>query len=125
MYLFAFFKQKTAYVVRISYWSSDVCSADLSSPSELLANRLDVPRRSWSSCCWPCCRCSCTRSGTSAVRRQRDEPEDEGRAHDQPLRGRRHDRPGPAVDDPDHRLVGLVVPVPRRADRQRLVDRPG
>src|SRR3546814_5702200 len=26
-----FFKQKTAYEVRISYWSSDVCSSDLDS----------------------------------------------------------------------------------------------
>src|SRR3546814_4134900 len=29
MYLFFFFKQKTAYEMRISYWSSDVCSSDL------------------------------------------------------------------------------------------------
>src|SRR3546814_14427644 len=29
---FFFFKQKTAYVMRISDWSSDVCSSDLSSP---------------------------------------------------------------------------------------------
>src|SRR3546814_8887140 len=28
-FLFFFFKQKTAYEVRISYWSSDVCSSDL------------------------------------------------------------------------------------------------
>src|SRR3546814_7118085 len=28
--LFFFFKQKTAYEVRISDWSSDVCSSDLS-----------------------------------------------------------------------------------------------
>src|SRR3546814_9946823 len=27
---FFFFKQKTAYEMRISYWSSDVCSSDLS-----------------------------------------------------------------------------------------------
>src|SRR3546814_2543842 len=27
-----FFKQKTAYEMRISDWSSDVCSSDLSSP---------------------------------------------------------------------------------------------
>src|SRR3546814_2397139 len=27
--MFFFFKQKTAYDVRISYWSSDVCSSDL------------------------------------------------------------------------------------------------
>src|SRR3546814_2310818 len=30
MYFFFFFKQKTAYEVRISDWSSDVCSSDLS-----------------------------------------------------------------------------------------------
>src|SRR3546814_4088713 len=29
--LFFFFKQKTAYEMRISDWSSDVCSSDLSS----------------------------------------------------------------------------------------------
>src|SRR3546814_6904760 len=29
MYLFFFFKQKTAYDMRISDWSSDVCSSDL------------------------------------------------------------------------------------------------
>src|SRR3546814_10116376 len=27
--MFCFFKQKTAYEMRISYWSSDVCSSDL------------------------------------------------------------------------------------------------
>src|SRR3546814_14526944 len=31
-YSFFFFKQKTAYEVRISDWSSDVCSSDLPSP---------------------------------------------------------------------------------------------
>src|SRR3546814_3601024 len=30
-YLFFFFKQKTAYEMRISDWSSDVCSSDLAS----------------------------------------------------------------------------------------------
>src|SRR3546814_16465712 len=30
MVLFCFFKQKTAYEMRISDWSSDVCSSDLS-----------------------------------------------------------------------------------------------
>src|SRR3546814_1559009 len=29
VYLFFFFKQKTAYEMRISDWSSDVCSSDL------------------------------------------------------------------------------------------------
>src|SRR3546814_2180308 len=31
--LFFFFKQKTAYAMRISDWSSDVCSSDLRFPS--------------------------------------------------------------------------------------------
>src|SRR3546814_9731991 len=30
-YIFFFFKQKTAYEMRISDWSSDVCSSDLAS----------------------------------------------------------------------------------------------
>src|SRR3546814_9132370 len=32
--MFFFFKQKTAYEMRISDWSSDVCSSDLASPSD-------------------------------------------------------------------------------------------
>src|SRR3546814_2668190 len=43
MYLlfFFFFKQKTAYEMRISDWSSDVCSSDLCcSSSQLLSLRL-------------------------------------------------------------------------------------
>src|SRR3546814_13140710 len=32
-FVFVFFKQKTAYEMRISDWSSDVCSSDLFSPS--------------------------------------------------------------------------------------------
>src|SRR3546814_13286239 len=32
MVLFFFFKQKTAYEMRISDWSSDVCSSDLRAP---------------------------------------------------------------------------------------------
>src|SRR3546814_18904104 len=44
---FFFFKQKTAYEMRISDWSSDVCSSDLSleddgeSPAAPYAHRLD------------------------------------------------------------------------------------
>src|SRR3546814_6398391 len=40
-----FFKQKTAYEVRISDWSSDVCSSDLSQPRRALPLvRLDARR---------------------------------------------------------------------------------
>src|SRR3546814_3040741 len=35
---FFFFKQKTAYEVRISYWSSDVCSSDLLGAAHVLAD---------------------------------------------------------------------------------------
>src|SRR3546814_8205405 len=38
--MFFFFMQKTAYEMRISDWSSDVCSSDLSTP---LAAKLLVP----------------------------------------------------------------------------------
>src|SRR3546814_12024354 len=37
-FIFLFFKQKTAYEMRISDWSSDVCSSDLS--GEPLADRI-------------------------------------------------------------------------------------
>src|SRR3546814_4121600 len=36
MLLFVFFKQKTAYEMRISDWSSDVCSSDLATPAKPL-----------------------------------------------------------------------------------------
>src|SRR3546814_3840522 len=40
MELFFFFKQKTAYEMRISDWSSDVCSSDLSPRKDLLGQLL-------------------------------------------------------------------------------------
>src|SRR3546814_13774866 len=44
-FLFFFFKQKTAYEMRISDWSSDVCSSDLACcafwPGEPLFRRVD------------------------------------------------------------------------------------
>src|SRR3546814_4133282 len=39
LFLFFFFQQKTAYEVRISDWSSDVCSSDLSPSPCALADR--------------------------------------------------------------------------------------
>src|SRR3546814_10841082 len=35
VYVFFFFKQKTAYEMRISDWSSDVCSSDLETATTL------------------------------------------------------------------------------------------
>src|SRR3546814_15959392 len=39
LYSCVFFKQKTAYEMRISDWSSDVCSSDLVDAHELLEHR--------------------------------------------------------------------------------------
>src|SRR3546814_3141991 len=39
-----FFKQKTAYEMRISDWSSDVCSSDLALP-DTVARRCGMPAR--------------------------------------------------------------------------------
>src|SRR3546814_973239 len=38
---FFFFKQKTAYEMRISDWSSDVCSSDLQEARQIRRNLLD------------------------------------------------------------------------------------
>src|SRR3546814_4942332 len=44
-YVFFFFKQKTAYEMRISYWSSDVCSSDLTILTAGPPVEIDRPRR--------------------------------------------------------------------------------
>src|SRR3546814_5715362 len=49
-FVFFFFKQKTAYEMRISDWSSDVCSSDLSSPRNAWTG--GSCRRTWRR--WPC-----------------------------------------------------------------------
>src|SRR3546814_6393579 len=42
-FVFFFFKQKTAYEMRISDWSSDVCSSDLNARSRARVVDVDVP----------------------------------------------------------------------------------
>src|SRR3546814_952125 len=44
MILFFCFKQKTAYEMRISDWSSDVCSSDLMLIENIRAQRADIER---------------------------------------------------------------------------------
>src|SRR3546814_5288580 len=49
-FIFVFFKQKTAYEMRISDWSSDVCSSDLPILSGLIAGagtRIGTRRALW------------------------------------------------------------------------------
>src|SRR3546814_14159563 len=52
--IFFFFKQKTAYEMRISDWSSDVCSSDLSAPllRTILKNIFPGERAFSSSASW-------------------------------------------------------------------------
>src|SRR3546814_9494514 len=40
-FIFFFFKQKTAYEMRISDWSSDVCSSDLAKRQEIIEDYKD------------------------------------------------------------------------------------
>src|SRR3546814_7384987 len=46
MYIIFFFKQKTAYEMRISDWSSDVCSSDLTPTRRRSSNRAHRARSS-------------------------------------------------------------------------------
>src|SRR3546814_7974871 len=74
---FFFFKQKTAYDVRISDWSSDVCSSDLRIPRRRIPRRR-IPRR---------------RIGEAVRRRalaDRDSPEAGGEGAGDRFRQRRH-----------------------------------
>src|SRR3546814_13079272 len=45
--MFFFFKQKTAYEMRISDWSSDVCSSDLVAVALNLNRRGSAPGKLW------------------------------------------------------------------------------
>src|SRR3546814_4859157 len=66
--VFFFFKQKTAYEMRISDWSSDVCSSDLRSSSTDLTSEPSCSR------CprfWACSLSSSSRSIRSAARWKR------------------------------------------------------
>src|SRR3546814_1604000 len=55
MCMFFFFKQKTAYEMRISDWSSDVCSSDLVALKCNLSVEFEI-------CCLPVCRVEIVRS---------------------------------------------------------------
>src|SRR3546814_12147908 len=91
VFVFFFFKQKTAYEMRISDWSSDVCSSDL--------RRYDAAARGW-------------REPSRRRRRRRGRGRGSGRSG-QRLRDRRHgfpcrckilsDRDGPFENEKRHR----------------------
>src|SRR3546814_8208996 len=110
MYFFFFFKQKTAYEMRISDWSSDVCSSDLSWPlaEELLPDHVgDRALRG---------RTDDPRHRTGEARPGLDRYADRaGRTHPVRRHLQRSQRPGDTVHhgDPDDAADGR----PRRAAR--------
>src|SRR3546814_9198380 len=53
LFFFLFFKQKTAYEMRISDWSSDVCSSDLLISRAASAERCASARTSWATTAKP------------------------------------------------------------------------
>src|SRR3546814_10996361 len=52
MLIFFFFKQKTAYEMRISDWSSDVCSSDLRTSNSTTRSTISAGRRMPQRSCW-------------------------------------------------------------------------
>src|SRR3546814_3586619 len=52
-FIFFFFKQKTAYEMRISDWSSDVCSSDLEPPAQVYLGWADGTRFEVHCCRYP------------------------------------------------------------------------
>src|SRR3546814_10528882 len=66
--IFFFFKQKTAYEMRISDWSSDVCSSDLSTGGSFRREEWPTsnPISTW-------CRSTCTTRSVAGSRAARSE----------------------------------------------------
>src|SRR3546814_9235742 len=68
-----FFKQKTAYEMRISDWSSDVCSSDLARRTLRASTSREAPAR-WTDACAASLRAlRLSRFGTSCMRPRSEE----------------------------------------------------
>src|SRR3546814_815436 len=90
--IFFFFKQKTAYELRISDWSSDVCSSDLPASAPRATRPAPAPRR----------------------RRTTRRPARDRRASSRPAR-RRPRNPATAADTAPMPAGARAPPAPRRA----------
>src|SRR3546814_8738359 len=105
--VFFFFKQKTAYEMRISDWSSDVCSSDLLSRS-LTRGGLDRSRAPRDAVVQPVLHCGCDVGGRSGLAPHAVVPDVN---HDQP-RPRRLSALRADLGDPSTKLAS-PVPSPR------------
>src|SRR3546814_13161554 len=77
-FLFFFFKQKTAYEMRISDWSSDVCSSDL--PLVLIDTR--PANRGLAGACARAQKRRCSMSRDQAIVMRYDSPDEGGDSRD-------------------------------------------
>src|SRR3546814_7975039 len=68
IFSFFFFKQKTAYEMRISDWSSDVCSSDL---LDVLRGICVIGATASARCCWPTRSDVCSRRAPSRTEERR------------------------------------------------------
>src|SRR3546814_7904121 len=110
LFLF-FFKQKTAYELRISDWSSDVCSSDLVHQSHIQGEYRCLchkPCHRWRptlgrhTCAW---RWGCCWSSRSAPAARKKKPRSPARAPSRPpppSRPRRRPRPSPTKRSEEH-----------------------
>src|SRR3546814_3369565 len=128
LYVFFFFKQKTAYEMRISDWSSDVCSSDLATVhgwnTTATSTRCTTIRASRH--CWRASPDGATNQGVRVRGLLRGTAPPTGGAHRDRLRdrrlgrdrGRRDDaaRPQPARLDGDLRDCPGRIGLPDRGD---------
>src|SRR3546814_3314528 len=82
---FFFFKQKTAYEMRISDWSSDVCSSDLIDVNKPRKPRKAEPSRPNQRMAQPWIGATCT-SGQISMANQTVKPTQIARVMDAPIR---------------------------------------
>src|SRR3546814_2663414 len=97
--IFFFFKQKTAYEMRISDWSSDVCSSDLRNAGSGTGNDDD--------------RGASTGAGAGDGQQQPTRPPEENEPGRQNLQGRKEDFIQTARIDGDYLKARLAAPVSR------------
>src|SRR3546814_20183551 len=103
--VFFFFKQKTAYEMRISDWSSDVCSSDLALTTKRLSSRHSLPGPIGVGMATPyyaCVRCAARALGPGG--KPRDDRGGLARAAGAPLNVQRRDAAGVFLDDGDTQL---------------------
>src|SRR3546814_17051652 len=121
---FFFFKQKTAYDMRISDWSSDVCSSDLRRAFYRIRGTVD---RAGTGCnkCDPIMSCRCHRSASKGPHHCHEGSPDARRIDCRTPAGARHAGPRPARSRFDGWVDGGGHARPRRRSEAANGERGG